>query len=234
MAIRSIILTSLISLFAIGASAQRCFETVEKKCEPDKKSGYIVSGQSKNGTFAPADTAIVTLTFYPNMDYRISFCSTDPNIEGKVEFQVIEYASVAEYEEVITYEEVYPEVEEEEYSEEEESYDEYGDYDEYEEEEEYVEPEPIKVPVITKKRVYKKVPQVIFDNTANSEGGDLAQEFYHIARERKTVYIKVFIPSNQGGTTEESNANKAKGKTVSYACVGLLVEHQSAPRLGFK
>lgn len=232
------ILITLSLFFAVFiSSAQRCYETVKKECSPEPKTGYIVSGQSKNGTFAPADTAIVELKFYANMDYRLSFCSSDPNIQGNVQFQVVEYKTIPEYQEIITYEEVYPEEEEEDYDDYEEDYDEdyddYDDYDDYEEEEydeeeeEEEEVEPQKVPVITKKRIYKKIPVTIYDNQAEGEGG--AQTFYHISRERKTVYVKVYIPGNQ------ENSNKSKsGRTVSYACVGLLLEHQPAPKLGFK
>ena len=215
---------------AIGQT--KCYETVEKECDPEPKSGYIVSGQSKNGTFAPADTAIVELTFYANMDYKLSFCSPNPNIQGNVQFQVVEYKTIPDYIEIITYEEVYPEEEEEEY--EEESYDEDEYYEDdygYEEEEEEVveepEVEPEKVAIVTKKRVYKKIPVTIYDNQSEGEGG--AQQFYHISRERKTVFVKVFIPAG-----EENSSQSASGRTVAYACVGLLLEHQPAPRLGFK
>lgn len=227
----------VISFVAFSSFGQtKCYETVKKECDPEPKSGYIVSGQSKNGTFAPADTAVVELTFYANMDYKLSFCSPNPNIQGNVQFQVVEYKTVPEYVEIITYEEVYAEEEEEEYDdyEDEESYDDdeyyeddYDDYEEEEEVEEEEEKEPEKVPVITKKRIYKKIPVTIYDNQAEGEGG--AQQFYHISRERKTVYIKVFIP----GGEENSNQSKS-GRTVAYACVGLLLEHQPAPRLGFK
>ena len=226
----ALILTS----FAVSSSAQTtCYETVKNECDPEPKLGYLVSGQSKNGTFAPADTAIVELTFYANMDYKLSFCSPNPNIQGNVQFQIVEYKTIPEYIEIITYEEVYPEEEEEEYDDE-ESYDDYDDYDDnddYDDEEEEVEeepePEPVKVPVVTKKRIYKKVPITIYDNQAEGEGG--SQQFYHISRKRKTVYVKVFIPG-----TEENANNSPSGRTVAYACVGLLLEHQPAPKLGFK
>lgn len=212
--------------------SQKCYETVEKECEPDAKSGYLVSGQSKNGTFAPADTAEVELTFYANMDYRLSFCSPDPSINGKVQFQIIEYKTVPEYIEIVTYEEVYANdygyedgYAEDDYGYEDDYYDDYG----YEEEVEEAEPapEPEKVPIVTRKRVYKKVPKVIYDNTKEEEG--MSQQFYYISRERKNVVVKVFIPAD-----ETKNNSAGRGRTVAYACVGLLLEHQPAPKLGFK
>jgi hypothetical protein len=214
------------STFAYSQKAVGCYES-HTRCEPSKKEGYSTSGQSKSGTFIPGDTTEVTVTLYKNMDYRISFCSPSPNVDGKVQFQIVEYVTESMYEEVITYEEQYPETEETEETETSED----GEYSEDEEyvEEEYVEPEPIKVPVVTKRKVYKKIPTVTFDNTSAAAGDGFTQEYRTVANSTKTVTIKVFIP----GAPEETEGDK-KGKTVSYVCVGMLVEHKPAPKLGFK
>lgn len=220
---RIIFLVSFSFVFSTAFSQKNCYES-HKRCVSDSKQGFILSGQSKSGTFIPGDTAEVTLTLYKNMEYRLSFCSPqNPNVDGKVEFQIVEYITESVFEEVITYEEVFPE---EEYSEEAE-YDEYGDYSE----DSYEEPEPIKVPVVTKRKVYKKVPVVTFDNTTASAGGEgqYTQEYRTIANNFKTITIRVYIP----GTPEEKNETSA-GKTVSFVCVGLLLEHKAAPKLGFK
>jgi len=221
-----------ISTLAIAQTPFKCYEAHEKSCELDKKSGYFPSGLSKSGTFIPGDTTEVSLTLHKNVSYRISFCSGDPNVHGKVQFQIVEYQTESMFEEVITYEEQWPEPEYTEETTEESEEDPYGEYEEEEEttEEEYVEPQPIKVPVVTKRKVYKKVPVVVFSNSGEGEG-NLVQDYYTLCRESKTITIKVFIP----GKAEEQDANSgAKGSTVSYVCVGMLVEHQPAPKLGFK
>ncbi|MFP5470191.1 MAG: hypothetical protein ACLGGV_01210 [Bacteroidia bacterium] len=228
----------LVSVFGMSQTPFKCYETHERSCELDKKSGYFMSSHSKSGTFIPGDTTEVTLTLHKNVSYRISFCSGDPNVHGKVQFQVVEFQTESMFEEVITYEEQYPE---QEYTEEsngetenEEESDPYGEYEEEAPvEETYVEVEPIKVPVITKRKVYKKVPVVVFSNNegeGGSEGG-FTQEYYTISRETKTITLRVYIP---GRPEEEDTKAGAKGSTVSYVCVGLLVEHQPAPKLGFK
>ena len=165
------------------------------------------------------------------MDYRLSFCSPNPSIQGNIQFQIIEYKTVAEYEETITWEEAYVEEEYDDYDDyDEEEYDDYDDYDDYGDEEEVVEEEEVEpemVKVVTKKRVYRKVPVTIYDNQAEGEGG--TQEYYHVSKKRTKIYVKVFIPG-----TEDNSSTTQSSRTVAYACVGLLLEHQPAPRLGFK
>jgi len=94
----------------------------------------------------------------------------------------------------------------------EEIYDEYGDFVGEE-----------KIPIKSRRRVYNKVDVVRYDNKKDED----AQEFVFISDKTRKLTIKVYIPLPEGG--DESQGLEAE----TYACVGLLIEHQPGPTTGF-
>jgi hypothetical protein len=94
----------------------------------------------------------------------------------------------------------------------EEKYDEYGDVVGEE-----------KIEKKSRRRVYNKVDIVRYDNKTDED----AQEFVFISDKTRKLTIKVYIPAPEGG--DESQGLGAE----TYACVGLLIEHQPGPTIGF-
>ena len=81
-----------------------------------------------------------------------------------------------------------------------------------------------KIPRKTRKRVYVTDEIVRYDNSKDEN----AQDFIFQSNKTRKLYIKVFIPEMGGGEQEMS----LEGET--YACVGLLIEHQSGVKTGFR
>ena len=75
----------------------------------------------------------------------------------------------------------------------------------------------------SRRRVYNKVDVVRYDNKKDED----AQEFIFISDKTRKLTIKVYIPAPEGG--DESQGLGAE----TYACVGLLIEHQPGPTIGF-
>ncbi|MDG2370489.1 MAG: hypothetical protein P8M12_07580 [Flavobacteriales bacterium] len=79
------------------------------------------------------------------------------------------------------------------------------------------------IPSTTKKRVYTTEEIIRYDNSADEN----AQEFTFQSNKTRKLYIKVFVPE-MGGEQEMGLEGE------SYSCVGLLIEHQSGVKTGFK
>ena len=94
----------------------------------------------------------------------------------------------------------------------EEKYDEYGDVVGEE-----------KIEKTTRRRVYNKVDVVRYDNKKDED----AQEFIFVSDKTRKLTIKVFIPAPEGG--DEGQGLGAE----TYACIGLLIEHQPSLVIGF-
>ena len=77
--------------------------------------------------------------------------------------------------------------------------------------------------LLIKTRRYKKQDVVRYDNKKDED----AQEFVFISDKTRKLTIKVYIPLPEGG--DESQGLEAE----TYACVGLLIEHQPGPTIGF-
>ena len=79
-----------------------------------------------------------------------------------------------------------------------------------------------KVAHTTKKRIYEKQEIVRFDNSQHEN----AQDFIFQSNKTRKLIVKVYIPEVP---SEEFDLG---GET--YACVGLLIEHQKGVNTGFK
>lgn len=80
-----------------------------------------------------------------------------------------------------------------------------------------------KIPHISRKRVYEKQEIVRYDNSKDEN----AQDFVFQSNKTRKLIIKVYIPE----MPSEGEEYDLGGET--YACVGLLVEHQKGVKTGF-
>ena len=141
----------------------------------------------------------------------MSLCSPTHNeLNGKFEFQVVEKITKPYWDEKKV-----SEVEEVAKLDEngDDMYDDYGDII-------YEEVATIRT---IKRRRYKKQDVVRYDNKKDED----AQEFIFVSDKTRKLTIKVYIPAAEGG--DESQGLGAE----TYACVGLLIEHQPGATTGF-
>lgn len=202
----------LVALIAAPSAifSQTC-NSIARYCQHAKRDGFVYNGQSLSGAFVQGDTAEVTIIVYKNMEYRMSLCSpTHDALDGKFEFQVVEKITKPYWDEQkISKSEEMPVL------------DDNGDemYDD--------EGEPMYEKVTTikeiKKRRYKITEQVRYDNKTDED----AQEFIFVSDKTRKLTLKVYIPEADG--SDEGQGLGAE----TYACVGLLLEHQPAAKLGF-
>jgi hypothetical protein len=190
--------------------SQNC-RNIVKYCDHAKRDGFLRNGQSLSGAFAQGDTAEITVIVYKDMEYRMSLCSpTHDELDGKFEFKIVEQITKPYWDE-----EKVSEVEEVT------KLDENGD--EMYDDEGYPMVEEVATIKVIKKRRYKKVDVVRYDNKKDED----AQEFVFISDKTRKLTIKVYIPLPEGG--DEGQGLGAE----TYACVGLLIEHQPGPTIGF-
>ena len=148
------------------ASAQTC-RGIQRFCDPSpKKSGFVYNGQSVFGSFAQGDTAEVKIVVYKNMDYRIVLCAGDEELDGQIQFKVVEELSKPYWEETKTLETV----------------------EEFDQESNTTVKKQVEK--VTKKRVYGKIETVRYDNTKY----EYNPEFVFTSDKTRKLTIKVFIP----------------------------------------
>ena len=156
--------------------------------------------QSLSGAFEPGDTNIVQIIVYKNMEYRVSLCSpSHPDLEGKFQFKITEDIKKGVWKEnTIEVDSTY--------------------------EDENFEEVTVKVSKTQRKRIYKTVEEVWYDNSED----EMSQEFIFKSTNTRKLKIKVYVPSTE---TEEMSSG-ISGTT--FACVGLLIEHQPGVVTGFR
>lgn len=148
------------------ASAQTC-RGIQRFCDPSpKKSGFVYNGQSVFGLFAQGDTAEVKIVVYKNMDYRIVLCAGDEELDGKLEFKVVEEISKPYWEESKTLVTV----------------------EEFDAESNTTVKKQVEK--VTKKRVYGKIESVRYDNSKYESD----PEFVFTSDKTRKLTIKVYIP----------------------------------------
>ena len=81
----------------------------------------------------------------------------------------------------------------------------------------------VKVPKLQRKRVYQTLEQIRYDNADY----EMSQEFVFTSNKTRKLKVKVYVPNSDG----EEMSSGLSGS--SYACVGLLIEHQPGIVTGF-
>ena len=81
----------------------------------------------------------------------------------------------------------------------------------------------VKVPKTQRKRVYETIEEVRYDNADY----EMSQEFVFTSNKTRKLRVKVYVPN---ADAEEMSSGLSGS---SYACVGLLIEHQPGVVTGF-
>ena len=82
----------------------------------------------------------------------------------------------------------------------------------------------VKVTKTQRKRIYETIEEVRYDNSEH----EMSQEFIFTSTNTRKLKIKVYVPSSE---TEEMSSG-ISGTT--FACIGLLIEHQPGIVTGFR
>ena len=90
-------------------------------------------------------------------------------------------------------------------------------------EDENYDAQTVKVPKIQRKRVYETTEEVRYDNVDD----EMSQDFVFTSNKTRKLKVKVYVPNAEG----EDMSSGLSGS--SYACVGLLIEHQPGVISGF-
>ncbi len=163
--LRNIVVGLVFSISSI-ATAQTC-RGIQRFCNPSpKKSGFVYNGQSVFGSFAQGDTAEVSIVVYKNMDYRIVLCAGDEELDGQLQFKIVEELSKPYWEETKTLVTV----------------------EEFDEEANTTVKKQVEK--VTKKRKYGKIESVRYDNSKYENN----PEFVFSSDKTRKLTIKVYIP----------------------------------------
>jgi hypothetical protein len=82
----------------------------------------------------------------------------------------------------------------------------------------------VKVPKTQRKRIFETTEEVRYDNSED----EMNQEFIFTSDKTRKLKIKVYVPSPE---TEEMSSGLSG---ITFACVGLLIEHQPGIVTGFR
>jgi hypothetical protein len=82
----------------------------------------------------------------------------------------------------------------------------------------------VKVPKTQRKRIFETTEEVRYDNSEDV----MNQEFIFTSDKTRKLKIKVYVPSPE---TEEMSSGLSG---ITFACVGLLIEHQPGIVTGFR
>ena len=87
----------------------------------------------------------------------------------------------------------------------------------------YVDAAGVEQTKTTRKRVYEKSEVVRYDNSKD----EMSQDFIFQSNQTRKLKVKVYVPDSDGGEMSSGLSGS------SYACVGLLIEHQPGVISGF-
>tara|TARA_X000000950_G_scaffold76197_2_gene95405 strand:- start:5077 stop:5667 length:591 start_codon:yes stop_codon:yes gene_type:complete len=87
----------------------------------------------------------------------------------------------------------------------------------------YVDDAGVEQTKTTRKRVYEKSEVVRYDNSKD----EMSQDFIFQSNQTRKLKVKVYVPDSDGGEMSSGLSGS------SYACVGLLIEHQPGVISGF-
>src|SRR5690606_13172921 len=57
-------------------------------CDKGKDKNFQISNQSKSASFGPGEEHEMSMILYSGLAYRISFCTSSEEFEGKIEFEL--------------------------------------------------------------------------------------------------------------------------------------------------
>ena len=173
-------------------------------CDSESKQGFTRNMQSLSGAFAPGDTSIVQIIVYKNMEYRVSLCSPS-HPDLEGKFQ---FKIIEEIKKGVWKENTI----------------EVDSTDLDDEPVTDMNGNTLKISKTQRKRVIETTQEVRYDNSEH----EMSQNFIFTSNKTRKLKIKVYVPI----TESEEMSSGLSGTT--FACVGLLLEHQPGVVTGFK
>lgn len=173
-------------------------------CDTESKQGFTRNMQSLSGAFAPGDTSIVQIIVYKNMEYRVSLCSPS-HPDLEGKFQ---FKIIEEIKKGVWKENTI----------------EVDSTDLDDEPVTDMNGNTLKISKTQRKRVFETTQEVRYDNSEH----EMSQNFIFTSNKTRKLKIKVYVPSTE---TEEMSSGLSG---ITFACVGLLLEHQPGVVTGFK
>jgi hypothetical protein len=173
-------------------------------CDADSKGGFTRNMQSLSGAFVPGDTNIVQIIVYKNMEYRVSLCSPS-HPDLQGKFQ---FKIIEEIKKGVWKENKI----------------EFDSTDSDNEPVTDMNGNTLKIFKTQRKRVFETTQEVRYDNSEH----EMSQEFIFTSDKTRKLKIKVYVPSPE---TEEMSSGLSG---ITFACVGLLIEHQPGIVTGFR
>ena len=173
-------------------------------CDTESKQGFTRNMQSLSGAFAPGDTSIVQIIVYKNMEYRVSLCSPS-HPDLEGKFQ---FKIIEEIKKGVWKENTI----------------EVDSTDLDDEPVTDMNGNTLKISKTQRKRVFETTQEVRYDNSEH----EMSQNFIFTSNKTRKLKIKVYVPS----TESEEMSSGLSG--ITFACVGLLLEHQPGVVTGFK
>ena len=172
-------------------------------CDTESREGFTRNMQSLSGAFTPGDTSIVQIIVYKNMEYRISLCSPS-HPDLQGKFQ---FKIIEDIKKGVWKENTI----------------EVDSTDLDDEPVTDMNGNTLKISKTQRKRVFETTQEVRYDNSEH----EMSQEFIFTSNKTRKLKIKVYVPSTE---TEEMSSGLSG---ITFACVGLLLEHQPGIVTGF-
>tara|TARA_B100000768_G_C11279891_1_gene377935 strand:+ start:427 stop:1044 length:618 start_codon:yes stop_codon:yes gene_type:complete len=172
-------------------------------CDTESREGFTRNMQSLSGAFTPGDTSIVQIIVYKNMEYRVSLCSPS-HPDLEGKFQ---FKIIEDIKKGVWKENTI----------------EVDSIDLDDEPVTDMNGNTLKISKTQRKRVFETKQEVRYDNSEH----EMSQEFIFTSNKTRKLKIKVYVPSTE---TEEMSSGLSG---ITFACVGLLLEHQPGIVTGF-
>ena len=172
-------------------------------CDTESREGFTRNMQSLSGAFTPGDTSIVQIIVYKNMEYRVSLCSPS-HPDLQGKFQ---FKIIEDIKKGVWKENTI----------------EVDSTDLDDEPVTDMNGNTLKISKTQRKRVFETTHEVRYDNSEH----EMSQEFIFTSNKTRKLKIKVYVPNTE---TEEMSSGLSG---ITFACVGLLLEHQPGIVTGF-
>jgi hypothetical protein len=216
---KRLVAIGILWLSGVAAYSQNCTGTHTLYCNPylgkdkdqrksEEQANWQTTTQSKSGAFVQGDTVDINIVIQKDTKYRITLCSADEGVNGKLQMMIVETES-----KVKTVSKTVKEKKPKENADGTPIIDTTTN-----------EPVMEVVDVVKKDRVYYKEEIELYDNADN----DNAQTYIFTTDRTRKLTVRVITPVAGGGS-----AKKGKGLgTEAVSCVGVLIEHAKGPATG--
>ena len=226
----------ILLLSVTSAYSQNCTGTHTLYCNPylgkdkntrkvEEAANWQSSTQSKSGAFVQGDTVNINIVVQKDQKYRITTCSANDELSGKIQMMILETETKVAYRVKKVQK---PKIETESTTTTEESDVPLSSLTPEQADSlmaTYNKPqaEPIIETVTEKERYYIKKEKILYNNADNNN----EQSYIFTTDRTRKLTVRIITPVAGGG------AKKAKGLgTETVSCVGVLIEHAKGPATG--